>query len=92
MSLLLQGAYIHSKEVKAAQGVKIIAKDLDKALAGLPLYVSKYDDEIPVYRVRSTFSITWLDCSETEFLVVAEEEVKLRPSTPGRSFSLHSGS
>lgn len=32
--------------------MKIIAKDLDKALAGLPLYVAKYDDEIAVYRVR----------------------------------------
>ena len=41
--------------MKAAQGVKIIAKDLDKALAGLPMYVAKYDDEIAVYKVGGHF-------------------------------------
>ena len=35
-----------------AQGVKILGKDLEKALAGLPLLVAHKDDEIPVLRVR----------------------------------------
>ena len=47
----LQSAYIHYKEIKAAQGVKIIAKDLDKSLAGLPLYVASNDDEVEYYKV-----------------------------------------
>lgn len=36
----------------AAQGVKIMAKDLEKALAGLPLYVAKDQDEIDYYKVK----------------------------------------
>ncbi|KER27664.1 hypothetical protein T265_05298 [Opisthorchis viverrini] len=38
--LRVKGTYQHMKEIKGAQGVKLIAKDLDKALAGLPLYVA----------------------------------------------------
>lgn len=30
-----QSAYIEHREVKAAQGVKIAAKDLEKAIAGM---------------------------------------------------------
>jgi len=32
--LIFQNAYIEHREVKAAQGVKIAAKDLEKAIAG----------------------------------------------------------
>ena len=35
----------------AAQGVKIIAKELDHALAGLPMHVAKKPDEVDVYKV-----------------------------------------
>lgn len=49
---LLQSAYEHHKEVKAAQGCKIIAKDLDKALAGLSLFVAHSEAEAEVYKVR----------------------------------------
>ena len=38
--------------MKAAQGVKIIAKDMEKALAGLPLYVAHDNDEKEYYKVR----------------------------------------
>ncbi|CAH8506651.1 unnamed protein product [Heterobilharzia americana] len=38
--LRVKGTYTHLKEVQGAQGVKLIAKDLEKALAGLPLYVA----------------------------------------------------
>ena len=47
----LQSQYEHHKEVLAAQGVKIIGKDLEKALAGLPLYVAHDDDEVEYYKV-----------------------------------------
>ena len=48
---MLQAQYEHHKTVKAAQGVKVIGKDLEKALAGLPLYVAHDDDEIEYYKV-----------------------------------------
>ncbi|KAA3679371.1 translation initiation factor 5B [Paragonimus westermani] len=38
--LRVKGTYQHMKEIQGAQGVKLIAKDLEKALAGLPLYVA----------------------------------------------------
>ncbi|KAK4469735.1 hypothetical protein MN116_007258 [Schistosoma mekongi] len=38
--LRVKGTYNHLKEVVGAQGVKLIAKDLEKALAGLPLFVA----------------------------------------------------
>lgn len=48
----LQSNWEHHKEVKAAQGVKIIAKELEKSLAGLPMYVAKRDDEVEYYKVQ----------------------------------------
>lgn len=48
--LRVKNQYEHHKEVLAAQGVKIIAKDLEKALAGLPLYISHDQDEIEYYK------------------------------------------
>ena len=49
---IFQNQYEHHKEIPAAQGVKVIAKDLEKALAGLPLYVANHPDEIEYYKVR----------------------------------------
>jgi len=37
MFFVPQSAYIEHREVKAAQGVKIAAKDLEKAIAGMQL-------------------------------------------------------
>lgn len=48
--LRVKSQWEHHKEVKAAQGVKIIAKDLDHALAGLPVYSANKDDEIEYYK------------------------------------------
>lgn len=48
----MQSNWEHHKEVKAAQGVKIIAKELEKSLAGLPMYVAKRDDEVEYYKVQ----------------------------------------
>ena len=56
-----QSQYRHHKEVEAAQGVKIVGKDLDKVLAGLPMYVAKYQDEVEVYKVRwFTYMLTYI--------------------------------
>nr|XP_018899870.1 PREDICTED: eukaryotic translation initiation factor 5B [Bemisia tabaci] len=46
--LRVKNAYIDHKEVKAAQGVKIAAKELEKAIAGLNLYVAQQPDEVEV--------------------------------------------
>ncbi|GAB1601092.1 eukaryotic translation initiation factor 5B-like isoform X1 [Argonauta hians] len=50
--LRVKAQYQHHKELMAAQGVKIMAKDLEKALAGLPLYVAKDQDEIDYYKAE----------------------------------------
>lgn len=46
--------------MKAAQGVKIIAKELEKSLAGLPMYVAKRDDEVEYYRVQTEIFVYML--------------------------------
>ncbi|KAL4656945.1 eukaryotic translation initiation factor 5B, partial [Arapaima gigas] len=48
--LRVKNQYEKHKEVSTAQGVKILGKDLEKALAGLPLLVAYKEDEIPVLR------------------------------------------
>lgn len=49
-TVLFQNAYIEHREVKAAQGVKIAAKELEKAIAGLNLYVTRKTDEVEVLK------------------------------------------
>ncbi|KFD45285.1 hypothetical protein M513_13838, partial [Trichuris suis] len=44
--LRVKNPYLHNKVVRGAQGVKVVAKDLEKALAGLPLLVAKSEDDI----------------------------------------------
>ncbi|XP_061482853.1 eukaryotic translation initiation factor 5B [Rhineura floridana] len=48
--LRVKNQYEKHKEVIAAQGVKILGKDLEKTLAGLPLLVACKEDEIPVLK------------------------------------------
>ncbi|KAK5847428.1 hypothetical protein PBY51_016553 [Eleginops maclovinus] len=48
--LRVKSQYEKHKEVCTAQGVKILGKDLEKTLAGLPLLVAYKDDEVPVLR------------------------------------------
>lgn len=40
--------------MSTSQGVKILGKDLEKTLAGLPLLVALKEDEVPVLRVTHT--------------------------------------
>uniref|UniRef100_A0A671PHF1 Eukaryotic translation initiation factor 5B n=1 Tax=Sinocyclocheilus anshuiensis TaxID=1608454 RepID=A0A671PHF1_9TELE len=49
--LRVKNPYEKHKEVSTAQGVKILGKDLEKTLAGLPLLVAHKEDEIPVLKV-----------------------------------------
>ncbi|XP_048855253.1 eukaryotic translation initiation factor 5B isoform X2 [Brienomyrus brachyistius] len=48
--LRVKNQYEKHKVVSTAQGVKILGKDLEKTLAGLPLLVAEKEDEIPVLR------------------------------------------
>lgn len=48
--LRVKNPYEHYKELTGAQGVKIIAKDLEKAVAGLPLLVAHNEEEIADYK------------------------------------------
>ncbi|GAB2282273.1 hypothetical protein Dimus_016822 [Dionaea muscipula] len=44
--LRVKGTYIHHKEIKAAQGIKITAQGLDHAIAGTGLHVVEPDDDL----------------------------------------------
>ncbi|XP_034658088.1 eukaryotic translation initiation factor 5B isoform X1 [Drosophila subobscura] len=46
--LRVKNAYVEHKEVKAAQGVKIAAKDLEKAIAGINLLIAHKPDEVDI--------------------------------------------
>ncbi|XP_076838732.1 eukaryotic translation initiation factor 5B isoform X2 [Brachyhypopomus gauderio] len=48
--LRVKNQYEKHKEVCTSQGVKILGKDLEKTLAGLPLLVAHKEDEIPVLK------------------------------------------
>lgn len=55
--LRVKNAYIEHKEVMAAQGVKIAAKDLEKAIAGLSLLVAQKPDEVEIMRYEHQRSV-----------------------------------
>ncbi|KAF6151472.1 hypothetical protein GIB67_016284 [Kingdonia uniflora] len=44
--LRIKGSYLHHKELKAAQGIKITAQGLDHAIAGTSLYVVGPEDDL----------------------------------------------
>ncbi|XP_077559346.1 eukaryotic translation initiation factor 5B isoform X2 [Haemaphysalis longicornis] len=48
--LRVKNPYQEYKEVRGAQGVKIAAKDLDKAIAGLQVLVAHHPDEVEVLK------------------------------------------
>lgn len=49
--LRVKNQYISHKELPGSQGVKITAKDLEKALAGIPLFVAQQPDEVDFFKV-----------------------------------------
>ncbi|CEF64613.1 Eukaryotic translation initiation factor 5B [Strongyloides ratti] len=46
----VKNEYQRFKSIKGAQGVKILAKNLEKAVAGLPLFVANREDEIEILK------------------------------------------
>lgn len=46
----MKGQYDEFKEIPAAQGVKIAARDLEKAIAGLNLQVAYHEDEVDMMK------------------------------------------
>ena len=42
----MKGSYLHHKEVKAAQGIKIAAQNLENSVAGTQMLVAGPDDDI----------------------------------------------
>ncbi|XP_073998349.1 eukaryotic translation initiation factor 5B isoform X2 [Rhodnius prolixus] len=48
--LRVKNAYVEYKEIKAAQGVKIAGKDLEKVIAGLNLRVAEMPDEVDLFK------------------------------------------
>jgi translation initiation factor 5B len=48
--LRVKNSYVTHKEILGARGIKIAAKGLDKAMAGLPLFVAHKEDEIEYYK------------------------------------------
>ncbi|KAH9024789.1 P-loop containing nucleoside triphosphate hydrolase protein [Lactarius hengduanensis] len=58
--LRIKSSYVHNKEVKAALGVKIVAPELDKAIAGSRLLVIGPDDDEDVLREEVMSELTSL--------------------------------
>ncbi|XP_070553820.1 eukaryotic translation initiation factor 5B-like isoform X2 [Ptychodera flava] len=50
--LRVKNPYNHFKKIRASQGVKILAKELEKAVAGTQLLVAEHPDEVDVFRAE----------------------------------------
>jgi len=48
--LRVKNSYVEHKDLKAAQGVKIAAKDLEKTIAGLSVRVANHPDEVDILK------------------------------------------
>ncbi|CAF2154254.1 unnamed protein product [Rotaria magnacalcarata] len=48
--LRVRNQYQNYKVIKAARGIKIAARDLEKSMAGLPLFVGRTDDEVDYFK------------------------------------------
>ncbi|XP_012264982.2 eukaryotic translation initiation factor 5B [Athalia rosae] len=77
--LRVKNAYIEYREIKAAQGVKIAAKDLEKAIAGLNLQVAQKADEVELLREETARELT----SALGHIKLAERGVYVQASTLG---------
>ena len=51
--LRVKNQFTEHKELKAAQGVKIAAKELEKTIAGLLLRVANSTDEVDILRQKA---------------------------------------
>lgn len=77
--LSTQNAYVEYKEIKAAQGVKIAAKELEKAIAGLNLQVAQKPDEVEILKEEVARDLK----SALSHVRLAERGVYVQASTLG---------
>ncbi|XP_039280298.1 eukaryotic translation initiation factor 5B [Nilaparvata lugens] len=77
--LRVKNAYQEYKEIQAAQGVKIAAKDLEKAIAGLNLLVAQKPDEVEVMKEEVAKELK----SALSCIKLAERGVYVQASTLG---------
>ena len=48
----MRGSYLHHKEIRAAQGIKIAAQNLENAVAGTQMLVVTPDDDIEALKAE----------------------------------------
>ncbi|XP_018572707.1 eukaryotic translation initiation factor 5B [Anoplophora glabripennis] len=77
--LRVKNAYVEYKEIKAAQGVKIAAKELEKAIAGLNLYIAQKPDEVEILKEEVARELR----SALSNIKLAERGVYVQASTLG---------
>ncbi|XP_023013103.2 LOW QUALITY PROTEIN: eukaryotic translation initiation factor 5B [Leptinotarsa decemlineata] len=77
--LRVKNAYIEYREIKAAQGVKIAAKELEKAIAGLNLYIANKPDEVEILKEEVSRELK----SALSNIKLAERGVYVQASTLG---------
>lgn len=77
--LRVKAQYIHHQCLKAAQGAKLCGKDLEKVLAGSPLYVAHNQAEIEVLKEDVEEFVS----SSLKAIKVSERGVYVQASTLG---------
>ncbi|XP_071846279.1 eukaryotic translation initiation factor 5B-like [Apostichopus japonicus] len=77
--LRVKNQYIKHKEIYGAQGLKILAKDLEKALAGLPVLVAEHPDEVEILKDEVEEMLT----NALQSIKLAERGVYVQASTLG---------
>ncbi|KAH8300364.1 hypothetical protein KR018_000007 [Drosophila ironensis] len=77
--LRVKNAYVEYKEVKAAQGVKIAAKDLEKAIAGINLLIAHKPDEVDICKEEVARELK----SALSHIKLAQTGVHVQASTLG---------
>jgi len=77
--LRVKSTYVEHKEICAAQGVKIAAKELDKAIAGLNMLVANSPDEVEVCKEEMTATLS----SALNSIKVKDRGVFVQASTLG---------
>ena len=74
-----QASYIHHQCLRAAQGAKLCGKDLDKVLAGSPVFVANNPDEIEVLKEEVEEFVS----SSLKAIKLSERGVYVQASTLG---------
>ncbi|CAI4229082.1 unnamed protein product [Auanema sp. JU1783] len=56
--LRVKNEYERYKEVKGAQGIKLLARGLEKAVAGLPIFVAHNEDEVDFLKEKAELQLS----------------------------------